>query len=358
MRAAVVHGTGDIRVEERDTPEPRPGELLIKVTSAGICGTDAGIYAQVLPTMPLKDRHPVTGHLGPLILGHEFAGEVVAAGEGASGSRVGSLTVCGAGVSCGECRRCRQGRTNLCERYTTLGLERDGGLAEFVRAPAGICVDVDELGLTADTAALAQPMAIAVHAVRRGRVGADEKVVVIGAGGIGAFAAYVAAQLGAEVTVIDIDPDRLAVTANLGVARTVQVGVDDGLADGITADVVLEVSGTLAGFETATGLIGHTTRVVQTGIHRTPRELDLFSFTFHEAELIGTIAHVCAADLPEAVDMLGRRKDSWSDVAPIVLGLDELVSAGLEPMKNKEATPIKTLVDPGASRSRPAVHSR
>jgi len=121
MRAAVVHGAGDIRVEERPVPTPGPGEVLIEVAAAGVCGSDAGVYAEIPDSMPLARAHPVTHHRGPLVLGHEFAGGIVATGPGVPESRLGALCACGAGVSCGECRRCREGRTNLCQSYFTLG---------------------------------------------------------------------------------------------------------------------------------------------------------------------------------------------------------------------------------------------
>jgi (R,R)-butanediol dehydrogenase / meso-butanediol dehydrogenase / diacetyl reductase len=356
MRAAVLHGSGDIRVEDRPVPKPEAGEVLIAVAAAGICGSDAASYSSVQPWIPLDHENPVTRHRGPLILGHEFVGEIVAAGADVAGSRVGALTVCGAGISCGRCRRCREGRTNLCDDYATLGLQRDGGLAEFVAAPAEICIDVDHLGLRPDTAALAQPMSIAVHAVRRGRVATGERVVVIGAGGIGAFAAFLAVERGAEVTVVDLDPDRLELAAGLGVARTIQAGDPGAFEPDFTADVVLEVTGSSAGLATAAALVGHGTRIVIVGIHKEPREVDLTAVALHEAELIGTLAHVCAEDLAEAVEMLARAPQRWSELAPEVLTLEELVPEGLEPMLEGTAKRVKTLIDPAAGTARAARH--
>lgn len=356
MRAAVVHGSGDIRVEARPVPEPGPGEVLIQVMAAGVCGSDAGVYAAVPESMPLDHEHPVTHHRGPLILGHEFAGEIVATGPLVPERRLGALCACGAGVSCGACRHCRQGRTNLCQSYFTLGWARDGGLAEFVAAPATICLDVDGLGLAADTAALAQPMAIAVHAVRRGRVATGDRVVVIGAGGIGVFAAFVAAQYGAEVTVLDLDSARLRVAAELGAAQTIAVGAGEALEPDFAADVVLEVSGSGGGFRNAAALIGRGTRVVTVGV-QPPREVDLGALLFHEAELLGTVAHVCGEDLPEAVRLLARHAGSWADVAPVAITLEELVERGLRPILDREGGRIKTLIDPAATTARPARHS-
>src|SRR3954468_13351093 len=172
MRAARFHGAGDIRVEAVPAPTaPGPGQVLLRVATAGICGSDATEFkAGPVLVRPLDVPHPVTGHLGPLTLGHEFAGTVVAVGEGVGHLREGMLVACGAGMSCGTCRMCRAGRTNLCETYATIGFHQDGALAEHVLAPADICFDAGAYGLTGDAAAMAQPMAIAVHAGRRGRL--------------------------------------------------------------------------------------------------------------------------------------------------------------------------------------------
>src|SRR3954451_10371352 len=142
MKAAVYHGPGDIRIEAVPEPKaPMGSEVVIDVSRAAICGTDSSEWAHG----PLLARPPV-------ILGHEFVGTVVAAGPDAETIAVGDRVVSGAGVSCGHCDWCRQGRTNLCASYHTLGLHVDGGLADFVKSPAAICLPVPET-LTDDAAA-------------------------------------------------------------------------------------------------------------------------------------------------------------------------------------------------------------
>jgi D-arabinose 1-dehydrogenase-like Zn-dependent alcohol dehydrogenase len=170
MRAAVYHGRRDVRIEEVPIPVAGPGELLLRVGTVGIFGTDAHEFAAGPSLFPVDARHPISGHQGPLIPGHELSGTVVEVGAGIEGFAPGMLVVTGAGVSCGECHWCRRGSTNLCASYSTVGLQRDGGLAGFVAVPSVTCIDVGPYGLSADTAALAQPMSIAVHAMRRGRL--------------------------------------------------------------------------------------------------------------------------------------------------------------------------------------------
>ncbi len=157
MRAAVFHAPGDVRIEPVPEPgAPGPGELLIRVTKAALCGTDSAEW----------DHGPLLAQ-PPVILGHEFTGQVVAAGPGVRGFPAGTRVVSGAGISCGTCAWCAAGRTNLCARYQTLGLHRDGGLAEFVLSPAAICRPVPD-SLDDTGAAMAQPLAVALHAARRG----------------------------------------------------------------------------------------------------------------------------------------------------------------------------------------------
>src|SRR3954451_24608303 len=156
MRAAMYYGPGDVRIESVPEPSPPgPGELVVEVLRGAICGTDSSEYAHGPHLIPLHEPHANSGHVGPLVLGHDYAGRVTAIGEGVGGFAVGDRVVTGAGVACGECEWCRAGRTNLCARYYTLGLHADGGLAAAARTPADICMAVPE-GCSDDAPAMAQ----------------------------------------------------------------------------------------------------------------------------------------------------------------------------------------------------------
>src|SRR3954451_21454520 len=183
MRAAVYHGAHDVRIEEVPAPRPGEGEVLLRVVRSGMCGTDATDWKPGPKTFPVNRRHPVTGHQGPLIIGHEFIGEVVEQGEAAT-TPIGALVASGAGVACGRCDRCLQRRTNLCRSYYTLGLNTAGGMAEYVAVPESTLAVVPE-GLSPDAAGLPQPLAVGLHAARRAGARAGDQVVLIGAGAIG-----------------------------------------------------------------------------------------------------------------------------------------------------------------------------
>src|SRR5579872_2104401 len=168
MRAAVYHGARDIRIEEVPQPEPPSGEILVRVHAGGICGTDASEFVAGPKMYPIDARHPMTGHSGPMIPGHEFSGRVEAIGEYVhTDLEPGDLVTTGASIWCGICAQCRAGRTSICGWHATLGLHRNGGFAEFVSVPAHILFRADPL--SPDVAALTQPMAIAAHAVKRAR---------------------------------------------------------------------------------------------------------------------------------------------------------------------------------------------
>jgi (R,R)-butanediol dehydrogenase / meso-butanediol dehydrogenase / diacetyl reductase len=343
VKAAVFRAPGDVRIESVPEPGlPGPGELLIRVSKAALCGTDSAEWAHG----PLLARPPV-------VLGHEFTGEVVAAGSDVSGFTAGTRVVSGAGISCGRCAWCAAGRTNLCASYQTLGLHLDGGLAEFVTSPAVICRTVPD-ALDDTGATMAQPLAVAMHAARRGRVGPGRSCVVIGAGGIGSFVIAAAAALGADrVVAVDVDDGRLATATALGATATVHGSSRDpaelarAAVGGDGADVVIEASGAPASPAAALSMVRRGGDVVIVGLQAAPLPVDLFSVSVREIDVHGTLAHVCGEDLGEAVAVL-----AGSSLAKTVLGgviaLDDLVESGLRPLAERKARG-KIVVDVRAS---------
>ena len=360
MRAAVYHGTRDIRIEEIAIPEPGPGELLLEVRAAGICGTDASEWDHGPMMFPVSQRNEWSGHAGPMVPGHEFGGRVVDRGPGVEGFPNGTLVASGAGVSCGSCGSCRAVVTNFCERYFTVGLQRNGALAQYVAVPAAICLDVGNLGLDDDRAALVQPMSIAVHSLRQGEPASGDTVVVIGVGGVGAFLVYAAARSGLRVVAADLDPDRLRIAAALGATlplevdrgRSLAVQLEEAL--GGSAAVVYEVTGAPSVLNAALEVVAPRGRVVAIGLGTAPVPIDVRSLTLRELRLVGTNAHVFAADFADAARLVTARSEGWSDVAPVALPLDLLVADGLLPMVEGRPERIKTLVDPSTTAIRPA----
>jgi threonine dehydrogenase-like Zn-dependent dehydrogenase len=341
VKAAVFHGPRDVRIEGvADPGDPGAGEVVLEVLRAAICGTDASEW----------DHGPILC-APPVVLGHEFVGRVAAVGDGVDSLSVGDRVVSGAGISCGRCRWCAQGRTNLCAEYRTLGLQVDGGLAEYVTSPAAICRLVPD-ACDDDAAAMTQPLAVALHALSRVGQQPDEHVAVIGAGGIGSFVVAGASHraAGGRVTVIDIDPGRLETARALGADDAVDASAHDlgelllELTDGVGFDVVVEASGAPQAPAAALAGARRGGRVLLVGLHGAPRELDLTRTILREIDVYTTVAHVCDSDIPAALDLLAQ-----SDVAAVTAGpripLEALVDEGLQPLAERRASG-KILVEP------------
>ncbi|MFE2041450.1 zinc-binding dehydrogenase [Streptomyces sp. NPDC059477] len=334
MKAAVYHGPRDVRVTHGfpEPAEPGPGEVTVRVRRSGLCGTDSHEYAHGPAMIPLTVRHPVSGHLGPMIPGHEIYGVVEE--SGAPGFPAGTRVVAGAGHWCGTCPPCRDGRTNLCHRYFTYGLHTHGGLAEYVTVPAAMCAAVPD-GCSDGNAVLAQPMAIAVHALNRSGVAPGQPVVIFGAGGIGSLLIAAAVVRGVPVHVLDVDPARLETALALG-AGTARVPDEAGLAAvrrlGRTgAPVTVEASGAPAALRGALRITGAGGRVVLLGLPGGAAEVDVRTAVISEIDLVASSAHVCATDLPEAVAALAARPVDQLIVDRVV-DLADVVAGGLEPL--------------------------
>lgn len=347
MRAGVLYGRQDLRVEVQPDPHCGDDDVLIEVAFNGLCGTDATEYSKGPMMVPLESRHLGSGHVGPTILGHEFVGTVVDAGVNTR-SRVGERVACGAGVSCGQCDRCVEGRTNLCRGYYTLGLSANGGLAEFVAAPSNTCVGIPD-GASDKEAGLAQPLAVGMHSVNRAQITAGDCVAVLGVGAIGSFICTALRNHDGPVVAVDVDPKRLEVARQMGAAETVCVPPDASVADLRDAipkavDVVFEASGVAGAAEKAFGLVRNGGEVTLVGLNKTPEPLNLSDIVLREVNMRSTVAHVCASDIPAALDLLADFP--LTEILPTrVISLGAVVRDGMEPL-SRGAASGKILVDP------------
>jgi (R,R)-butanediol dehydrogenase / meso-butanediol dehydrogenase / diacetyl reductase len=205
-------------------------------------------------------------------------------------------------------------------------------------------------------------MAIAVHARRRGRVSAGDVVLILGVGGIGSFLTYACVAAGADVWVADITADRLALARSLGAAHVVNSQTAepaDALSGaGVRADVIFEVSGSGSGLRSTFRAVHPGGRLVLVGVQKAPHEASLGQWTLSEYDVLGTVAHVCAEDLPVAVDLLADgNAATWSSLAPTVFPLEDLLQEGLLPLQAGRPRQVKTLFDPAATVACRAEHS-
>jgi (R,R)-butanediol dehydrogenase/meso-butanediol dehydrogenase/diacetyl reductase len=359
MRAAVYHGDHDIRTAEVPQPVRAPGEVLLRVVRSGLCGTDATEWAVGPKVFPVATPHRVTGHIGPMVPGHEFVGEVVDA-DADSGYRPGDRVASGAGVWCGSCARCLEGRTNMCERYWTLGLSTDGGMAGYVSVPAQTLALIPD-GLSFDHAALAQPLAVGIHAARRSGARDGDRVLIIGGGAIASFVlAGLRHLIDATVVVVEFPGPKQERALRFGAAAVVAPaaaaasGAETAstLADDVAAafgghrpDVVIEASGAPGQLATAVALVRDGGRVLAVGLPKAKPELDVHSLVFREVTIDSSLAHVCDADLRPALEILAEGvvgPELLVDVVPLdALGdqLELLVQGRLDG---------KVLIDPWA----------
>jgi (R,R)-butanediol dehydrogenase / meso-butanediol dehydrogenase / diacetyl reductase len=334
VKAAVFHGPRAVKIEEvADPMAPAPGEVVLEVIRAAICGTDAAEW----------DHGPVLCRPG-VVLGHEFVGRVVGVGDGVTSFCEGDRVVSGAGISCGHCAWCLRGRTNLCADYRTLGLQVNGGLAEYVTSPANICRAVPG-ECDDDAAAMAQPLAVALHAISRASPVRDDDIAVLGVGGIGSFIVAGAAQRprGGRVVAIDIDDGRLAAASALGADETANAEGRDlsevllELTDGRGFDIVIEATGAPQAPAAAISGTRRGGRVLLVGLHGGPREIDLTAMIVREVDVVTTVAHVCDSDIPAALELLATTNVAAVTAGPRI-ALDDLVEEGLRPLAERRAT--------------------
>ncbi|MCL6537760.1 MAG: alcohol dehydrogenase catalytic domain-containing protein [Acidothermus sp.] len=311
MRAAVLYAPKDLRIEDVPSPALGNGDVLVKVALNGLCGTDFSEYDHGPLMVPLRDRHPVTGHHGPIILGHEFIGTVVDAGPAAR-KWIGLRVASGAGVSCGRCRWCNAGRTNLCDRYYTIGLSTHGALAEYVAVPQSTLIEIPA-ACPDEEAVLAQPLAVGLHAIDRAELRGDEHVAVLGIGAIGAFILTGLARHRGPVTAVDVSEERLRVARALGATRSCLVSPEaapDEIRElvGSTPEVVIECSGSFGSLGRAAGLVERGGRVLLVGLQKAPQPLDAAKLVLSEVEIRTSVAHVCSRNLPDALSLLCAKR--------------------------------------------------
>ena len=243
MRAIVLDHPGSFRVAEVPDPKPGPGQIVVKVEACGICGTDLHIMDGEFPPTP----YPITP-------GHEFAGTVVESrAEARMHLPVGTRVAVDPSLYCGYCRRCRSGRDNLCENWAAIGDTVNGAFAEYVAVPA---VNAHRLpaDLDGQLGAMVEPLACAVHGMRRLGPVFGDTVVLTGAGTMGLLLLQLLLHAGAgPVTVVDRVADRLAVARKLGAA---QVAADTSALEGERFEIAVDATGVPAVIDAAAGARG------------------------------------------------------------------------------------------------------
>ncbi len=339
MRAAFYHGNRTISIGDCPEREPGPGEVQLRVSHCGICGTDLHLFHGNMD-------HRVKF---PQVIGHESSAVIAAVGDGAGEWRPGDRVTVRPLEPCGECAACRRGYGHVCQKLQFIGIDAPGAMQGLWTVPAHTLHRLPE-GLTLQDASLVEPIAVACHDVRLGEVRAGEFAVVIGGGPIGALVALVAQHHGARVMVTEVNPFRIRLLRQLGLEvhdprETDVAEIVAAETRGAGADVVFEVSGAAAGAELMTKLPGVRGRVVMVAVFPKPVPVDLHKFFWREMRLIGTRVYE-PQDFDEAIDLLANTAIPFRQLITDVYPLEGL-ERGLLQMESG-ADVMKILIDCGS----------
>lgn len=297
--AAFYRGGKAFAVEAVPVREPGPGEVAVDVAYVGICGTDLHVFHGNMDARVGLNR----------IIGHEMSGLVSDVGPDVADFAAGDRVVVRPLHPCGACPACAAGLSHICYNLKFLGLDTDGAMQGRWIVPAFTLHQLpQDVGL--DSAALVEPLAVAVHDVRRARLQAGETALVIGGGPIGMLIAMVAQAQGAHVILSEINENRLAMATAMGfeVVNAKTQNVTEAVmarTGGAGAHVVFEVSGTQPGVDLMTDAVRARGRIVMVAIHAQKQQVDLFRFFWREIEMVGARVYE-PEDYDRAISMIAE----------------------------------------------------
>ncbi|WP_371582362.1 zinc-dependent alcohol dehydrogenase family protein [Streptomyces sp. NBC_01314] len=278
MKAAVIEAPGKVTVTTVPDPTPGPREVVVDVAACGLCGTDLHILqGEFAPTLPV-------------VPGHEFAGEVVGLGRDVTELALGDRVAVDPSLYCNECRYCRVGRNNLCDRWQAIGVTRAGGAAEYAVAPVANCVRLPD-HVDVQDAALIEPLSCAVRGydVLNSRLGSH--VLIYGSGTMGLMMLELAKRTGASsVDVVDVNPDRLVTAAKLGCSRTALSAEELGRPAGW--DVVVDATGNAAAIQDGLERVAKAGTFLQFGVsdYATTATISPYRIYNQEITITGSMA--------------------------------------------------------------------
>src|SRR5919108_2535527 len=311
MRALVLRKPGQAGIETIPDPSVGDGDLLLKVRMVGFCGSDLNSF---------RGLNPLVSY--PRILGHEVSATVVQGdNEIAAGTDVAVLPY----SNCGRCAACRRGRPNACQYNETLGVQRDGTLAEYIAAPRE---KLYRARLTLKELCLVEPLTVGFHAVARGRVTAEDIVAIFGCGGVGLGAVAASSSRGAHTICIDVDDKKLELAQTAGAAHTINSASEPlherllELTDGRGPDVVIEAVGTPTTFRAAVEEVAFTGRVVYIGYAKEPVSYETRLFVQKELDIVGS-RNAQPEDFQAVIGLLEARKFPVDQVVSLIVELSE-----------------------------------
>ena len=316
MKAVYMEKPWNIEISDVQMPKPKEGEALLRVKSAGICGSDIGAF---------RGTNGLVSY--PRIIGHEIAGEVISIPENnKNGIKPGDRVIVDPYLYCGHCYPCSIGRTNCCVDLKVLGVHVDGGMAEYFCHPADMLLKVPD-DMPWDIIPLAEPLTIALHGIHRLNLKAGEHIAINGAGPIGLLAAMVALHYGAEPIMIDLVKERLDFAKSLGVQYTINLREED-LVEKVSeytnsrmAECVMEASGANSAIRATLDIVSHAGRIALTGWPKQETPIPTDMITRKEVDVRG--ARTSADEFPEAIDLIYHQKVDARRILTKVISIDE-----------------------------------
>ncbi len=307
MKALVYEGPREMHVREVPVPELKPDEVLIRVKRAGICGSELGGY---LGHNSL--RKP------PLIMGHEFSGVIEQVGEQANGFKTGDRVTANPLVTCGTCRYCRNGASQLCGSRQLLGAHRPGAFAQFVAVPARNVYRLKE-SISFEEGALAEPFACAIHVCRLLQLAPTDRLLIYGAGPIGLFALQAAKVYGIqEAVIVDLNEARLEIAKELGGMTAASLGeLPEESRSGF--DAAIDAVGAQATRQLSLAAVRAGGKVVFTGLHEADSTLPINDMIRSEMTVKGAFAY-SQEDFETALLWIGQGRTNllpWAETTPL-----------------------------------------
>ncbi|MFS0590462.1 2,3-butanediol dehydrogenase [Cytobacillus horneckiae] len=344
MKAAVWHGIKDLRVEEVNEPKVASNQIKVKVEWAGICGSDLHAYLHGLS----MNAHPITGEKPPFALGHEFSGTIVEVGEGITRHQIGERVAIEPLIYCGDCYACKRGFYNQCSQVGFVGLNRNGGFAEYAIVDENM-VHVLPDNVSFEEGALVEPTAVSFYAVRESKLKAGDSVAIFGAGPIGLLTLLSAKAAGAtQIIVVDLSEERLKKAKELG-ATTIIEGNRDDIVDTILnltnggVSVAYECAGVQPTMTNAVASVKQGGQVMAIAVFTKPVSIDMGQVMFKAANVTSTLAyrHV----FPEVIDMISTGRLDVTKVITKKIELTDIVEEGFNQLTN-DVKQAKILVRP------------
>lgn len=338
MRVSVLKAAGDLVVEERPNPVPGPQEVLVRVGSVGVCGSDVHYYEHGRIGSYVVDA--------PLVLGHEASGEVVETGPGVTRLQPGQRVSIEPGVPDFTCEQCLAGRYNLCRGIRFFATPPvDGAFAELVAVHELFAHPVPDQ-LSDDAAALLEPLSVGLWACQKAQVSTGSRVLVTGAGPVGLVTTQAALALGAaEVVVTDVNPHRLALARDLGATHVVDIRTGSLAELGFAPDVLLECSGQPAALSDAVPVVSRAGRIVLVGMGGDETPLPVSRIQEYELTVTGTFRY--AHTWPGAIALAASGRVELDRLVTGHYGLDQVREALTASRTDPLA--VKPVVRPGAS---------